>query len=1195
MLDYDKEIRNKSEIRDIRTVGQRMAAFLRDAESAAMLVGGMAGAAFFLNSFAEAFLLVAAGLAYASWFIQTRHGLPLAMPKSAGVIDPMEINLKTGKPTKSEGIVYLGNDMKTGEEVWLTDTMARTHMMFLGTTGSGKAQPLDARVHTPSGWKRMGDIQVGDAVSIPSGGSATVSGVFPQGEKDIFRISFADGRSTEACGEHLWEVHHKHWNGKYKKGVSRAGAAKPRILTTTELASLKARNTGHFYVRLVKPVEQERKNLPLNPYLLGVLLGDGNFSGRPVRFSSDDREIVAAVADAIPHGMQIKNYPHCQSERDYHINGPRGRNPDGSYRKNELKIILGALGLHGLTSERKFVPDLYLSGSVEQRLSLLRGLMDTDGYGGQGSTSFTTVSYQLAKDVQYLVRSLGGIAKISEKVPKYNYKGEQKTGRVAYTINIRHPDPAGLFGLERKKASGYQYSDSLKLEVTAIEPAGKKPCQCILVDHPDHLYITDDFIVTHNTELLLSTVFNALIHGSGLIYVDGKAEAKLYGKIYSMARAMGREDDVLVINFQTGAHDIFGPQPFKMSNSMNPFSIGSSGMISELVKGLMASGKDGKSDVWENRAFSFVEGLIKPLVFLRDNYGLLLDVNVIREYFDLKKIEELVWRGPDKYPGLGKKENGLEVGPIAGLLSYLKNLPAYDERPQKIGNQGETTNEQHGYITMQLVRTFNSLSDTYGYIMRTPLPEIDFTDVFLNRRILVVLLPALEKAPAELSNLGRIIVASIKATMAKGLGAQIEGEWSKIIDSSPTKAPSPFMCVLDEYGYYAVEGFAVVPAQARSLGFSAIFAGQDLPAFEKSSKEEAKSTLANTNTKGCGKLICGDTADYFKKLAGQGTYSRTGGHQYKQGAFSNTYMDMNTASIEKYDRVTQEDLMGQLSGQWHIFFANRIVRMKSFYANPDNVSSLRVNHFIRVKRPDAQKKTAYLAAIKHWNKVAEGDQPVSVDLVPLRDIDTIAGFMRSASGMSALPQAISSIVSYINATQREFNEFEMMIGHESSILEAGDDPVHSPLPVADSVSPEDLRRENFDDEFIDEADSFSMESYEESPLPIRSRELMMPVTDSGTMESMRIYGMEEGGSEGQGVLNRDRVENDIERIERRLGMPPQDAAHLASSMTTDLGEATRYARVTPNNGKPNEEDYLRRMAGMMEEIARAASEKGEEK
>lgn len=499
----------------------------------------------------------------------------------------------------------------------------------------------------------------------------------------------------------------------------------------------------------------------------------------------------------------------------------------------------------------------------------------------------------------------------------------------------------------------------------------------------EEVWLTDTQARTHmlfmgttgsgKTEILISLTYNALIHGSGLIYVDGKAQASLYAKVYSMARAVCREDDVLVINFQTGAKDIYSAQPTKLSNTLNPFAVGSAGMLSELVKGLMASGE---KSTWTQQAESFVEAIMKPLVFLRDKHGLNLDVDVIRGYFELKILETLAWEDHKKYEGLA------ESGVLDGIQNYLITKPGYNR--DNFHNQGESTNEQHGFITMQLIRTFNSLADTYGYIMKTPLAEIDFVDVFLNRRILVVLLPALEKSPSELTNLGRIVVASIKATMAKGLGSTLEGSWKRVIDSNPTTAPSPFMCVLDEYGYYAVEGFAVVPAQARSLGFSAIFAGQDLPAFEKASKEEAKSTLANTNTRLCGKLECTQTYEFFKSIAGSGKFTTLSRYERDDGALvGNNFNTDDGIQVDRIDRVSFESLRHQPSGHWHLFYANTIIRMRAFFANPRPVKNLRVNHFITVPRPTRHEIAAFRSTFSIFERAVSepGGLMTSMDRV----------------------------------------------------------------------------------------------------------------------------------------------------------------------------------------------------------------------
>jgi hypothetical protein len=163
---------------------------------------------------------------------------------------------------------------------------------------------------------------------------------------------------------------------------------------------------------------------------------------------------------------------------------------------------LSALGLLGKSSLEKFIPNVYKQGSREQIEQLLAGLVDTDGYvNKQGAISISTSSRQLAEDIQYIVRSIGGIAKIATKYPTYTYQGERKIGSVAYTVSIRYPTPRALSHLDRKLAripNHYQYSD-LNLRVVSIDSIGEDEAQCIMVDHPEHLYITDDFIVTHNT------------------------------------------------------------------------------------------------------------------------------------------------------------------------------------------------------------------------------------------------------------------------------------------------------------------------------------------------------------------------------------------------------------------------------------------------------------------------------------------------------------------------------------------------------------------------------------------------------------------------------------------------------------------------------------------------------------------------
>lgn len=484
------------------------------------------------------------------------------------------------------------------------------------------------------------------------------------------------------------------------------------------------------------------------------------------------------------------------------------------------------------------------------------------------------------------------------------------------------------------------------------------------------------------TEALVSIAYNALVQASGFIYVDGKGDNSLYAKIFSIVRSMGREDDLLLINFMTGARDIVGPQEKRLSNTLNPFCQGSSSMLTQLVVNLMGdSGSGGDGDMWKGRAIAFVEALMRLLVYMRDDGSVLLDADTIRNYFALDRLEAIV---VDKvFPRDEQESINIESIPklvTDPLRNYLGTLPGYNK--EKKGKQVSQVLEQHGFITMQLVRAFSSLADTYGHILRTNLAEVDFKDVVLNRRILVVLLPALEKSPEELSNLGKIIVSSLKAMMAAGLGDEVEGDYRDVIERKPTNAPTPYMCILDEYGYYAVKGFAVVPAQARSLGFSAIFAGQDLPAFQKASKEEAASIGANTNIKICMKLEDPeDTYNFFIKTAGEAYVTKVDSFQTKEGSMANSYMDTKSSSFEKRARIDLLDLKEQTEGEAHIFFRSQIVRARMFYANPKPVKQLKLNQFLKVEPPPDEYLAKLQKQLAGFQQVLESEDPsITVDV-----------------------------------------------------------------------------------------------------------------------------------------------------------------------------------------------------------------------
>lgn len=543
----------------------------------------------------------------------------------------------------------------------------------------------------------------------------------------------------------------------------------------------------------------------------------------------------------------------------------------------------------------------------------------------------------------------------------------------------------------------------------------------------DELWFNNDDMRTHvlvfgstgsgKTVALTSIAFNALVQGSGFIYVDGKGDNSLFATVFSLVRSVGREDDLLLINFMTGARDVIGPQERRLSNTMNPFCSGSSSMLSNLITSLMDSGKGGGGgDMWKGRAIAFVEALMRVLVTARDAGYILLDANTIRNYFPLDKLEEMVDKILVRQDQEPVSLEGFPSVVLEPIIQYVTNLPGYVKG--KKGKQSSQVLEQHGYITMQLTRTFGSLADTYGHIIRTNLPEVDLRDVVLNRRILVVLLPALEKSPDELANLGKIIIASLKTMMASGLGDEVEGMYSKVVESKPTNARNPYLCVLDEYGYYAVEGFAVVPAQARSLGFSVVFAGQDLPAFQKASKEEAASIGANTNIKICMKLEDpADTWEFFLKSAGESYVAHIGGFEADSQSLSGQYAGSKTAQVEKRARIDLLDLKEQREGEGHVFFKSRIVRAKMFFANPKPVKELRLNQFVKIDAPSDMVLRGLVAGFESFKKILQSSTKLFSDIeLPQDDAKSIAELLMEQGEDAPLEKGISALLAYREKT-----------------------------------------------------------------------------------------------------------------------------------------------------------------------------------
>ena len=637
------------------------------------------------------------------------------------------------------------------------------------------------------------------------------------------------------------------------------------------------------------------------------------------------------------------------------------------------------------------------------------------------------------------------------------------------------------------------------------------------------------------TESLLSLAYNSLVHGSGLIYVDGKGENVLYTKIFAMARTMGREDDVLVINYMTGSRDVFGPQEKKLSNTLNPFSSGGSGGLTELLVSLMDD--SGGGDMWKGRAISLISALMMALTYMRDQREILLDVDAIREHLILDNIIKLY-----------KTRRDFPKHIREALRAYLLSIPGFQESAPK---QNDTVLEQHGYLQMQFTKLLGSLSDSYGFIFKTNLGEVDFKDVVLNRRILVVLLPALEKSTDELANLGKIIVACLKQMMASALGSTIEGSYAEVVGTKPTNADMPFMTVLDEYGYYAVKGSAVMPAQARSIGFSMIFAGQDLPAFEKASKEEAASIVANCNVKIFMKLEDPDsTYSLFEKSVGEALVSSVGVLEMQQGGLMTTFQAGKSASVEMKKRGNLLDLKDQREGQAHIIFKSVVVRAQMFYASPPKPPYIRMNYFVRVEPPDISLINqidnglkGLLKSLTSINKVRELEENLELDNP---HIDKLRALLDEHADLNNNEAAFAAIASLGNEV---FDTYDEKIGQFRQQLE------------------NDMEEDDEDDTINvfsspKEREAFVKEHYkviEQSSEDKRANRYAPDSDDSDDMEDDDDINV---------FIDAEETRKGFENIERMVGASDEEAKESASRAVDDMKKVSKY----PSEGMPPQKE-----------------------
>lgn len=364
-------------------------------------------------------------------------------------------------------------------------------------TGSGKAQPTGEPVLTPTGWRAIGDLRPGDAVIGADGQPTVVVGVYPQGVRPMLRVTFSDGGWTRCDPDHLWAVRTR--GQRYDGRTLRRGRTAPpaaRVMRAADLLAtgLREGEGWRWYVPLVEPVEfAAAAALPMNPYLLGVLLGDGGLSQRHRVTLHTEPALAELIHPLLPAGTDLV-WQHADGEHaaTYNVG-------TGGARGNPLREALAALGLMGTRAESKHIPATYLRGRAANRLALLRGLCDTDGSPSGRGADYSTASAALAAGVRELVWSLGGTATHVCRPAHYVRSGVRHEALPSHRLRILLPHGTNPFHYALKAALVGGDGHDVTRRIVAIEEDGEAEAVCIAVEAADQLYVTRDYTVTHNT------------------------------------------------------------------------------------------------------------------------------------------------------------------------------------------------------------------------------------------------------------------------------------------------------------------------------------------------------------------------------------------------------------------------------------------------------------------------------------------------------------------------------------------------------------------------------------------------------------------------------------------------------------------------------------------------------------------------
>lgn len=455
------------------------------------------------------------------------------------------------------------------------------------------------------------------------------------------------------------------------------------------------------------------------------------------------------------------------------------------------------------------------------------------------------------------------------------------------------------------------------------------------------------------TQALLGICVNALAMGSGFVFVDGKADAALPAQVYALARLFGREKDIRNLNFLVASGD-------QDSNTFNPFAWASADAIREMLLSQIeanpagASGGDGNR-VFGQRAAALLGAWTPILVWLRDHKHVPIDIEAIRFATELESVATIAFqkrhRRLDVQTGAVTMLDVPDVPEalLYPLRAYLGETGGYDAGLPFNKQRSEEPAKQHSFVTMHFSATFTQLAVSLGHIFGRGWSDIDMRDVVLNRRILVVSLPALENSGDTTAALGKLTIAALRGMMAQTLGGKLEGDYAEIIENRPTTAPTPYPIIADELAAYVGAGMDTLLQQGRGLGAMFVLGWHDVAGLRARIGERVWTLLNNaTLAVYMRQNVGGENRQHVEQSVGDADVTQTTGFDSDGGGFR----EARRVDVRRTSRVDWRDLRGLIEGEAVVVHANRRVYARMFHAAIDARGALRLNRPVPLPPPD---------------------------------------------------------------------------------------------------------------------------------------------------------------------------------------------------------------------------------------------------